>query len=110
MMKLLTKNIERKLLANGNAIDNGATELSLTPVVRLFTPDAAATWVLVSAEPWGDDLRLFGWCDLGVGFPEYGYVSLNELQCLRGRLGLPVERDLHFKTCKTLETYISTLD
>ena len=40
----------------------------------------------------------FGLCDLGMGYPELGSVSLSGLQAVRGRLGLPVERDLHFRT------------
>lgn len=28
--------------------------------------------------------------------PELGYFSVDELEQVRGRLGLPIERDLHF--------------
>jgi hypothetical protein len=49
--------------------------------------------------------RLFGLCDLGFGFPELGYVSLAELSALKGPLGLPVERDLHFVADKPLSAY-----
>ena len=37
---------------------------------------------------------MFGLCDLG--FPELGYVSLNELRATRGPLGLGIERDLQW--------------
>ena len=47
----------------------------------------------------------FGLCDLGMGCPELGYVSLNELAAVRGQLGLPVERDLHFEADKTVSAY-----
>ena len=40
-----------------------------------------------------------------MGFPELGSVSLEELRALRGKLGLPIERDLHFKADKTLSAY-----
>lgn len=43
------------------------------------------------------DVCLFGLCDLGLGFPELGYVSLLELEALRGQAGLPVEIDLYWK-------------
>jgi hypothetical protein len=43
--------------------------------------------------------------DRGHGFPEMGWVSLGELASVRGRLGLPVERDLHFKADKRLSGY-----
>jgi hypothetical protein len=53
-----------------------------------------------------DEDTLFGLCDLGEGFPELGYVSLEELTSLSFRpLGLGIERDLHFKTTKPLSYY-----
>jgi hypothetical protein len=74
------------------------------PVVKLFTPDGSATWLLTEVDP-DDPDRLFGLCDLGLGFPELGYVSLKELIQLRGRLGLPVERDNYFVADKPLSVY-----
>lgn len=44
-------------------------------------------------------------CDLGQGCPELGYVSLREIESLRGTLGLKVERDLHFEADRTLSAY-----
>jgi len=73
-------------------------------VVKLFTPDAGATWLLTEIDP-DDADHAFGLCDLGQGFPELGYVSLAELRAVRGRLGLPVERDLHFKADKVISAY-----
>jgi len=74
------------------------------PVVKLFTPDGNATWLLTESDP-DDSNRLFGLCDLGLGTPELGYVSLAELTALRGMLGLPIERDLHFVADKPLSAY-----
>ncbi len=48
---------------------------------------------------------LFGLCDLGMRFPELGYVSLSELASVRNALGLHMERDLHFKANKALSQY-----
>jgi hypothetical protein len=42
--------------------------------------------------------------DVG-GTPELGFVSMREIRELRGPLGLPVERDLHFDADKTLSAY-----
>lgn len=75
------------------------------PVVKLFTPDAAATWLLTEAYPEGFDIRLFGLCDLGLGSPELGYLMLSEVEDLRGKFRLPVERDLYFKAEHRLSTY-----
>lgn len=74
------------------------------PVVKLFTPDAQATWLLSEIDPDNTDLA-FGLCDLGIGFPELGIVSLTEIKTVRGHLGLPVERDLHFTADKPLSKY-----
>ena len=52
-----------------------------------------------------DHDHAFGLCDLGLGFPELGWVSLAEIETVRGRLGLPVERDLHFAPQKSLSVF-----
>jgi len=44
-----------------------------------------------------DEGLAFGHCDLGMGFPEFGFVSLIELEETRGRFGVAVERDMHFQ-------------
>ncbi len=74
------------------------------PVVKLFTPDGSATWLISESDP-DDPDRLFGLCDLGLGYPELGYVSLAEITELRGKLGLPVERDQAFVGDKPLSVY-----
>ena len=83
------------LIANGRASEE-QEDFDPRPVVKLFTPDGSATWLITEAyeEPDGD-LRLFGLCDLGS--PELGYVMLSEIEEVRGGLGLPVERDLYFR-------------
>ena len=50
-------------------------------------------------------MTLLHFSDLGLGHPELGYVSLSELQTVRGRLGLPIERDLHFRADRPLTVY-----
>lgn len=96
---LLTVEDRVRLFANALA-----DERDHVPVVKLFTPDAGATWLLSECDPDEPD-RLFGLCDLGQGFPELGYVSLVEILTVRGRLGLPVERDLHFVGDRPLSVY-----
>jgi hypothetical protein len=106
-MTLLTKAQIEQLLANGRAqrasIDQEAKALDFKPVVKLFTPDAQCTWLLTELDP--DGGLAFGLCDLGLGCPELGYVSLAELRAVRGKLGLPVERDLHFDADKPISAY-----
>jgi len=108
-MKLLTKEIRERLIKNGRlrqkmAESNAPAEPDFLPVVKLFTPDAGATWLLTEIDP-DDEDRAFGLCDLGLGMPELGYLSLSELAALRGPLGLPVERDLYFTPTKPVSAY-----
>jgi hypothetical protein len=72
-----------------------ATEQIADPTVyvKLFTPDSNWTWFLTE---YGPEQRLgFG---LAKGLEtELGCFSLSELEAVRGPLGLPVERDLHWQ-------------
>lgn len=103
-MKLLLPDHVAKLAQNGFAFSIDGDD-DLEPVVKLFTPDASCTWLLVMSDPDDPDI-LYGLCDLGLGFPELGSVRLSELLELRGWLGLPVERDRHFDPAgKTLGAY-----
>ena len=106
-MKLITDSLAEKLLANGRAqhaaMDQGDDALDFKPVVKLFTPDAQCTWLLTELDP--DGVLAFGLCDLGLGEPELGYVSLAELANVRGKLGLPVERDRYFEADKSITAY-----
>jgi hypothetical protein len=87
-MMLLTKAIKASLPPIGS---NEAQGLEALARVKFFTPDAQWTWY--ASEFDGEDL-FFG---LAVGFePELGYFSLAELSQVRGKLGLPVERDRWF--------------
>jgi hypothetical protein len=98
-MQLITSAQRHKLLENGRAqraaLDQKTGAIHFEPVVKIFTPDGNATWLLTELDPNGEYLA-FGLCDLGLGEPELGYVSLHELSAARGPLGLPLERDLYF--------------
>lgn len=96
---LLTVEDRVRLLVNALA-----GERDHFPVVKLFAPDAGATWLLTESDPDEPD-RFFGLCDLGLGCAELGYVHLAEIKEIRGRLGLPVERDLHFTADKPISAY-----
>ena len=70
-MQLITAAQRQILLENGRA---QRAALDFEPVVKLFTPDGNATWLLTELDPNGH--LAFGFCDLGQGEPELGYVSL----------------------------------
>lgn len=100
---LITEDQLTHLLANGMHSANGE-DIDPRPVLKLFTPDAGATWLITEADPMAPDC-LFGLCDLGLGEPELCYVSLAEIQSVRGKLGLPIERDRHFTAQYPLSLY-----
>ena len=86
-MELLTEEIRSRLPPLYSC------ESESDPLIRakFFTPDSNWTWYAIEFD--GEDL-FFG---LVVGFEtELGYFRLSELQDVRGPLGLPIERDLHF--------------
>jgi len=106
-MTPITTAQRQRLLENGraqrDAIDRQDQVLAFEPVVKLFTTDGNATWLLTELNP---DIDLaFGLCDLGHGQPELSYVSLKELTAARGPLGLPLECDLHFAPTLTIAAY-----
>ncbi len=74
-------------------------------MVKLFNPAGAATWLLTEIDREDDDVA-WGLCDLAMGFPEFGTVSLSELQNFRGRFGLGIERDLYFEAKAPISRYI----
>ena len=106
MSRLFTKReltrLNRQWLALEEARRHGG-EFDPKPVVKWFTPDAAATWLVAAVDH--DQRIAFGVCDLGLGFVETGEIDLGELKSVRGRLGLPVERDRWFKPNKTISGY-----
>ena len=90
-MKLLTKKLRKRLPPLY------ATEKEEDPMVicKFFFPDFHWTWYAIEFD--GQDI-FFGYVD--GDFPELGYFSLSELKSVRGKLNLPVERDLYFKPCR----------
>jgi len=92
-MKLITKEIKTKIKANMMR-----PEEDRKPIFKLFTPWGAATWLI--SELIGDEM--YGLCDLGMGSPEVGYVSLSELKAIRGPFNLSVERDVYWSSDNTL--------
>jgi Protein of unknown function (DUF2958) len=74
------------------------------PVVKLFLPGTGFTWLLTELDPEDED-SAFGLCDLGMGFPELGYVYLPEI--LELSTPFKVERDLNFEGKYPISVYAS---
>ncbi len=107
-MKLLTKEQRERLLKHGRDqrnVKGTKGEKDFWPVVKLFNPAGAATWLLTELDPEDQDIAL-GLCDLGMGFPEFGPVRLSELESFRGPCGLRIERDLYFEAKAPISRYI----
>lgn len=98
MHKLLTKPIIRKLKLNWDKDYEHCR-----PVAKLFG-GGACTWLVMAMDE--DDDTLLALCDLGMGSPELGYVSLKDLQSLKfPPFGLPVERDIHWEASQSMKKY-----
>ena len=83
LMKLLTVELMEKL--------NKAGADGIVPLCKLFAPWGAETWLITGIEHG----ILYGFADLGMGCVEWGRIgTLGELEAIRGRFGLKIERDL----------------
>ena len=106
-MILLTPDLRFALRAN--AINHRAAqrdekpEPDPVPVLKLFNPVGAATWLATELDE--DDDTLFGLADLGFGCPELGYFSLSEIASVRLPFGLGIERDIGFDTPHPLSVW-----
>jgi hypothetical protein len=106
-MILLTPALRFQLRANAiarrAAQRDGRAEPDALPVLKLFNPIGAATWLATELD--ADDDTLFGLADLGFGCPELGVFSLREITAVRLPYGLGIERDLGFTTTHRLATW-----
>ena len=88
-MKMLTKALEARFAAVGRQ------EKVKDPIVIAKFFDCCSNWTWFATEYDPEERLFFG---LVVGFEnEFGYFSLDELEQTKNRLGLPLERDLHFR-------------
>jgi hypothetical protein len=62
-------------------------------IAKLFDPCSAATWYLTEYN--SKDKIAFGYV-MGLVEDEWGYVSLTELESIKGPLGIGIEQDLYF--------------
>tara|TARA_R110000868_G_scaffold127531_3_gene335323 strand:+ start:1263 stop:1628 length:366 start_codon:yes stop_codon:yes gene_type:complete len=106
-MKLLTKSIEKKLIKQQLETDD-ASRAKHKPYLKLFNPCGDATWLLSEYNP--EDEMFYGLCDLGMGSPELGYVSLYEIMAIKLPFGLGIERDMYFNPDRTLLEYCKLAD
>ena len=94
-MTLLPKEIEEKLPPLYST-ENIATNDKIVKV-KFFSPDSSWIWLGVEFDK---KKKLFFGYVKSLYLGEWGYFSLEELEEVKGPLGLHIERDLHFKEQK----------
>jgi hypothetical protein len=103
-MKLMTKEIAKSIppLYETESVPTPDKILR----VKFFDPCGRGTWYAVEFD--GED-RFFGYAvsPLGPDCDEWGYFSLQELESVRNRFKLGIERDLHFMPAKFSEVVSS---
>jgi len=103
-MPLLNDAQRTRMLANRDLRASNAA-LDPFPVVKLYTLDAGAVWLLTDLDADGD--WAYGLCDAGIGCPELGNVSLTALEAMRGPAGRRVVADPDFAPNRTLSAYLA---
>ena len=94
MEELFTKEQIDQLKSNGSPEHYDQDH---APVVMLTLPFTNCVWLLSEINPEQPDIA-FGLCDLGMGYPELGYVSIYELLGLEDPvLGMRVCNNTLFK-------------
>jgi len=91
-MKIFTKQQYNQLIKNGSPEKRGQDH---KPVVKLSMPGTGCTWLLTEIDPEYPNIA-FGFCDLGMGYPELGYVDIHELAEFETAWGATVENDMFF--------------
>ena len=89
--EFLTEEQYKKMLDNGKPENSDQNH---APIVKLFLPFTKCVWLL-SEITHEDEGIAFGLCDLGLGYPESGSVSLYELKYLDD-YPFPVMSDVSF--------------
>ena len=88
-MSLMNTKLEKHFAEVGRQDDKRENALV---IAKFFTPDSS--WAWLATEYYPETREFFG---LVIGFEtELGYFSLDELESVRGNLGLPIERELHW--------------
>jgi hypothetical protein len=92
-MKLLTKAIEAAFKKQGDTSEKSSKDIKV--ICKFFNPVGAGTWWLY--ERLDDDIFM-AFCLLDdPTFAELGSISLSEMESVKLRFGLGIERDTSFE-------------
>lgn len=102
----------RFVLDNTKRAGEGDDEVGIA-TLKFFTPWGSGTWLISEAQSvmladGSVDLEMFGLCDLGMGYPELGYVMLSELADVKGPFGMRIERDIFFDCCPLSQQFLNS--
>lgn len=106
MSRLIPQELREKMIENARDMLKGRED-DHPPVVKLFSIAGNATWLLSELNPFEPTIA-YGLCDLGMGSPELGYVTLEELESIQHpSLPIPlVVRDEHFDAEYLMSVYV----
>ena len=96
-MELMTEELKKQL----PALYSQENEADPMVICKFFDPCGSFTWFIIEFD--GEDLLFCKVYSHLCPEGELGYVSLAELQAIKGRLDIGIERDIHFKPCKLSE-------
>lgn len=100
-MKLLTKTLKKQIPAIYATESVPLKEKEI--VCKFFNPSGTGTWYVIEGQEEEGDFIFFGLVDLHE--KEFGYFSLNELESINLPLGLKIERDRWFDSCKVSQVW-----
>jgi hypothetical protein len=74
------------------------------PVVKLYLPGSDVVWLISELDPDSPTIA-YGLADLGVGFPELGFVDLQEIHEVSAKRGVFITQDRDFRPAKSVGQY-----
>ena len=92
--KFITKEVENRMAKYPLYSQDGKGEEAIA-TAKFFMCMGSWTWYVLEYDT-NDKDTCYGIVVNGYGECEYGYFSLKELQSVRNRFGLGVERDMYF--------------
>lgn len=105
-MKLMTEEVKKRFEKQGNTEDMKAEEIKI--IAKFFNPCGQGTWYCFEYDP--KDKIFVAYVNLmGKEFAETGSVSLEEIESVKGPLGLGIERDKFFGFNHTLKEVMDTV-
>ncbi|OCX51918.1 hypothetical protein BEL04_18115 [Mucilaginibacter sp. PPCGB 2223] len=100
MQDLLTPQQYDLLIQNGG---DKSYDKDYPPVAKLFLTNSNFVWLISELDPEYPEIA-FGLCDLGMGWPELGYVNIDEILACQNPL-VQLENDLSFEGKYPLTVY-----